>query len=114
MSTVEREITYNPVVLAAYSKTHGPIVPVRRMRKIEVRDADKRDVVRVHVVEHDLSSNPPPVELRGTCMTHVVLPVGKIYVERVSGDNPITVLAHCERFSKDADTVERRHTRRGD
>lgn len=98
MNGIEREVSYNQVVLVTFSKTHGPRVPVRRMRKIEVRDAGSRDVIRLHVDEHDLAHAPEPMTLKGSGIKHFLLPRGSVRVERVAGDNPITVLAHCERF----------------
>lgn len=96
--SVEQEVSYRKVQLVTYSKSDGPLVPVSRMRKLEVRDATKKDAVRLHFVDHDLAHAPAPLDVRGSGIKHLNFPRGTVRIERVSGKTPITVLAHCERF----------------
>lgn len=85
-------------LLALDSRHDGPWVPVRRLRKIEVRGASNDDIIRVHFAEHDLHTNPEPLLLKGSVVRHINLPSGQVKVERVAGKAPVTILAICERL----------------
>lgn len=102
-------MSFRQVALVTYSKEDGPKTVVSRLRKIEVRDATPKDVVRIVFGDHDLVTTPSALLLRGSMTKHVNFPRGTVRVERVEGTSPITVLAHCERYMGNGTAPIKRH-----
>ena len=85
-------------ILAVLSNKNGPRVPVRRLRRIEVEGGSREDVIKVHFVDHDLTTPPEPVYIRGGRYKDMHFPRGQVWIERVSGRKPLTIMAVCERL----------------
>lgn len=103
-------------VLCLHAQGNGPWVRAHRVRMLVLHNASEKDLVRVNFRDHKLTTNPTPVLLRGSTESDKVekainYPTGELMVERIAGDNCVTVLALCESHNV-TETNARHHLRR--